>query len=87
MEKKRPYGDGVITGYGTIDGRQVCVFSQDATIYGGALGEVYGEKIVKVQDLAVKTGVPLIGINEGGGARIQEGVVSLGLYARSSPAT
>ncbi len=81
MDKNRPYGDGVITGYGTIDGRQVCVFSQDATVYGGALGEVYGEKIVKVQDLAVKTGVPLIGINEGGGARIQEGVVSLGLYA------
>ncbi|GAB3238056.1 acyl-CoA carboxylase subunit beta [Kineosporia babensis] len=81
MEQKRPYGDGVITGYGTIDGRQVCVFSQDATVYGGALGEVYGEKIVKVQDLAIKTGVPLIGINEGGGARIQEGVVSLGLYA------
>jgi len=81
VDARRPYGDGVITGYGTIDGRQVCVFSQDATVFGGSLGEVYGEKIVKVQDLATKTGVPLIGINEGGGARIQEGVVSLGLYA------
>ncbi|GAA3392204.1 acyl-CoA carboxylase subunit beta [Cryptosporangium minutisporangium] len=80
LEKNRPYGDGVITGYGTIDGRQVCVFSQDATVFGGSLGEVYGEKIVKVQDLAMKTGCPIIGINEGGGARIQEGVVSLGLY-------
>jgi propionyl-CoA/long-chain acyl-CoA carboxylase carboxyl transferase subunit len=81
MEKNRPYGDGVITGYGTIDGRQVCVFSQDFTIFGGSLGQVYGEKIVKVMDLAMKTGCPLIGINEGAGARIQEGVVSLGLYA------
>jgi propionyl-CoA carboxylase beta chain len=80
LEKNRPYGDGVVTGYGTVDGRQVCVFSQDVTIFGGALGEVYGEKIVKVLDLAIKTGVPIIGINEGGGARIQEGVVSLGLY-------
>jgi propionyl-CoA carboxylase beta chain len=80
MERKRPYGDGVITGYGTIDGRQVCVFSQDVTVFGGSLGEVYGEKILKVQDLAMKTGCPIIGINEGGGARIQEGVVSLGLY-------
>ncbi|MEO9236590.1 MAG: acyl-CoA carboxylase subunit beta, partial [Jatrophihabitantaceae bacterium] len=62
------------------DGRQVCVFSQDVTVFGGALGEVYGEKILKVQDFALKTGCPLIGINEGGGARIQEGVVSLGLY-------
>src|SRR5688572_25080287 len=80
LEKNRPYGDGVVTGYGTIDGRQVCVFSQDVTVFGGALGEVYGEKIVKVMDLAIKTGRPIIGINEGGGARIQEGVVSLGLY-------
>jgi propionyl-CoA carboxylase beta chain len=80
MEKKRPYGDGVITGYGTIEGRQVCVFSQDFTIFGGSLGQVYGEKIVKVMDLAMKTGCPIIGINEGAGARIQEGVVSLGLY-------
>jgi len=80
MEGKRPFGDGVVTGYGTVDGRPVCVFSQDVTVFGGALGEVYGEKIVKVQDFAMKTGCPLIGINEGGGARIQEGVVSLGLY-------
>jgi propionyl-CoA carboxylase beta chain len=80
LEKKRPYGDGVVTGYGTIDGRQVCVFSQDFTVFGGSLGEVYGEKITKVMDLAMKTGCPIIGINEGAGARIQEGVVSLGLY-------
>ncbi|MEU3625464.1 methylmalonyl-CoA carboxyltransferase [Amycolatopsis coloradensis] len=80
QEKNRPYGDGVVTGYGTIDGRPVCVFSQDVTVFGGSLGEVYGEKIVKVMDLAIKTGRPIIGINEGGGARIQEGVVSLGLY-------
>ncbi|QZY29981.1 acyl-CoA carboxylase subunit beta [Nocardioides coralli] len=80
LEKNRPYGDGVVTGYGTIDGRQVCVFSQDFTVFGGSLGEVYGEKITKVMDLAIKTGCPIIGINEGAGARIQEGVVSLGLY-------
>ena len=80
LENNRPYGDGVITGYGTVDGRPVCIFSQDVTIFGGSLGEKYGEKIVKIQDLAMKNGYPLIGINEGGGARIQEGVVSLGLY-------
>src|SRR3982751_1674401 len=80
LQKNRPYGDGVITGYGTIEGRQVCVFSQDFTVFGGSLGEVYGEKITKVMDLAIKTGCPIIGINEGAGARIQEGVVSLGLY-------
>jgi propionyl-CoA carboxylase beta chain len=80
LEKNRPYGDGVVTGYGTIDGRQACVFSQDFTVFGGSLGEVYGEKITKVMDLAIKTGCPIIGINEGAGARIQEGVVSLGLY-------
>ncbi|OZM75065.1 methylmalonyl-CoA carboxyltransferase [Amycolatopsis antarctica] len=80
QEKNRPYGDGVVTGYGTIDGRPVCVFSQDVTVFGGSLGEVYGEKIVKVMDLAIRTGRPIVGINEGGGARIQEGVVSLGLY-------
>jgi propionyl-CoA carboxylase beta chain len=77
----RPYGDGVITGYGTIDGRQVCVFSQDFTVFGGSLGEVFGEKIVKIMDLAMKVGCPVVGINDSGGARIQEGVVSLGLYA------
>lgn len=80
LEANRPLGDGVVTGYGTIDGRDVCIFSQDVTVFGGSLGEVYGEKIVKVMDLALKTGRPLIGINEGAGARIQEGVVSLGLY-------
>ncbi|WP_031466935.1 acyl-CoA carboxylase subunit beta [Sciscionella sediminilitoris] len=80
LEKNRPYGDGVVTGTGTVDGRAVCVFSQDVAVFGGALGEVYGEKIVKIMDLAIKTGSPIIGINEGGGARIQEGVVSLGLY-------
>jgi len=80
LEATRPYGDGVITGYGTVNGRQVCVFSQDFTVFGGSLGEVYGEKITKVMDLAIKTGCPIIGINEGAGARIQEGVVSLGLY-------
>ncbi len=77
----RPYGDGVITGHGTIDGRQVCVFSQDFTVFGGSLGEVYGTKIVKVMDHALKVGCPIIGINDGGGARIQEGVVALGLFA------
>ena len=80
LEKNRPYGDGVVTGYGTIDGRPVCVFAQDFTVFGGSLGEVFGEKIVKVMDLALKTGCPVIGINDSGGARIQEGVVSLGLY-------
>jgi propionyl-CoA carboxylase beta chain len=80
LEKTRPYGDGVITGYGTVDGRQVCVFSQDFSVFGGSLGEVYGEKICKIMDLAMKTGSPIVGINEGAGARIQEGVVSLGLY-------
>ena len=80
LEANRPYGDGVVTGQGTVDGRPVCVFSQDATVFGGALGEVYGEKIVKVMDVAMKIGCPVIGINDGGGARIQEGVVALGLY-------
>jgi propionyl-CoA carboxylase beta chain len=80
LENKRPIGDGVVTGYGTIDGRQVAVFAQDFSIFGGSLGEVYGEKIVKVMDLAIKSGIPIIGLNEGAGARIQEGVVSLGLY-------
>jgi propionyl-CoA carboxylase beta chain len=80
MGDKRPFGDGVVTGYGTVDGRPVAIFSQDVTVFGGSLGEVYGEKIVKILDFAVKNGCPMIGINEGGGARIQEGVVSLGLY-------
>jgi propionyl-CoA carboxylase beta chain len=80
LDKTRPYGDGVVAGYGTVDGRPVCVFAQDFTVFGGSLGEVFGEKIVKVMDLAMKTGCPVIGINDSGGARIQEGVVSLGLY-------
>ncbi|MDP1877214.1 MAG: acyl-CoA carboxylase subunit beta, partial [Actinomycetota bacterium] len=70
----------VVTGYGTIDGRPVCVFAQDFTVFGGSLGEVFGEKIVKVMDMAMKIGCPVIGLNDSGGARIQEGVVSLGLY-------
>jgi propionyl-CoA carboxylase beta chain len=81
IDANRPYGDGVVTGYGTVDDRPVCVFSQDFTVFGGSLGEVYGEKIVKLMDHALKTGCPLIGINDGGGARIQEGVVALGLFA------
>ncbi len=80
LQKNRPYGDGVVTGYGTVDGRQVCVFAQDFTVFGGSLGEVFGEKIVKVMDLAMRIGCPVVGINDSGGARIQEGVVSLGLY-------
>jgi propionyl-CoA carboxylase beta chain len=81
IEGNRPYGDGVVTGYGTVDGRPVAVFSQDFTVFGGSLGEVYGEKIVKVMDHALKTGCPVVGFNDGGGARIQEGVVALGLFA------
>jgi propionyl-CoA carboxylase beta chain len=81
LDRDRPYGDGVVTGHGTVDGRPVCVFSQDFTVFGGSLGEVFGEKIVKVMDLAMRTGCPVIGINDSGGARIQEGVVALGLYA------
>ncbi|SFD94079.1 acyl-CoA carboxylase subunit beta [Blastococcus tunisiensis] len=80
MDAKRPFGDGVVTGYGTVDGRPIAIFSQDVTVFGGSLGEVYGEKIVKILDFAVQNGCPVVGINEGGGARIQEGVVSLGLY-------
>ena len=80
QENNRPYGDGVVTGYGQIDGRQVAVFAQDFTVFGGSLGQVFGEKIVKVMDFAMKIGCPVIGLNDSGGARIQEGVVSLGLY-------
>ncbi|WP_314100550.1 acyl-CoA carboxylase subunit beta [uncultured Frigoribacterium sp.] len=80
MESKRPYGDAVVTGTGTVHGRQVAVYSQDFTIFGGSLGEVAGEKIIKVMELALKTGVPIIGILDSGGARIQEGVVALGKY-------
>src|SRR2546426_2975057 len=81
MLERRPYGDAVVTGYGTIFGRKVFVFSQDFTVFGGSLSEVFAEKICKVMDLALKYGCPLIGINDSGGARIQEGVVSLGGYA------
>jgi propionyl-CoA carboxylase beta chain len=81
VARNRPYGDGVITGIGTVDGRPVAVYSQDFTVFGGSLGEVYGEKIVKVMDHAMKTGCPVVGICDGGGARIQEGVVALGLFA------
>src|ERR1700751_507793 len=81
IEANRPYGDGVVTGTGLVDGRPVAVYSQDFTVFGGSLGEVYGEKIVKVMDHALKPGCPIIGINDGGGARIQEGVVALGLFA------
>jgi propionyl-CoA carboxylase beta chain len=80
MDRTRPMADAVITGHGTIDGRRVCVFSQDFTVFGGSLGEVMGEKMCKIMDLAAKIGCPVIGINDSGGARIQEGVVSLGAY-------
>ena len=81
LDKKRPDGDGVITGHGTINGRTVYLFAQDFTVFGGALGEAHAQKICKVMDLAAKTGCPMIGLNDSGGARIQEGVVSLGGYA------
>ncbi|HXF56415.1 MAG TPA: acyl-CoA carboxylase subunit beta [Actinomycetota bacterium] len=80
LERNRPYTDGVVTGWGTIDGRKVFVFSQDFTLFGGSLGEVMAEKICKVMDLAASTGAPFIGINDSGGARIQEGAVSLAGY-------
>ena len=81
MADRKIPGDGVITGYGTIDGRQVCVFSQDFTVFGGSLSGAFAEKVCKVMDLAAKVGCPVIGINDSGGARIQEGVVSLAGYA------
>lgn len=81
MEKERYPGDGVVTGYGTINGRLVYVFSQDFTVFGGSLSETHAEKICKIMDLALRNGAPLIGLNDSGGARIQEGVVSLGGYA------
>ena len=76
IENTRPLTDGVVTGWGTIDGRKVFVFAQDFTVFGGALGEVFAEKIHKVMDLAESVGAPMIGLNDGAGARIQEGVVS-----------
>jgi acetyl-CoA carboxylase carboxyltransferase component len=81
LEKQKYMGDGVVTGYGTINGRLVYVFSQDFTVFGGSLSESFAEKIVKIMDLAMKNGAPVIGLNDSGGARIQEGVVSLGGYA------
>ena len=81
LENTRPYGDGVVTGYGTIEGRLVYVFSQDFTVFGGSLGQAHADKIVKIMNLALENGAPVIGLNDSGGARIQEGVVSLGGYA------
>ncbi len=81
MEKQKIYGDGVITGYGTVDGRLVYVFAQDFTVFGGSLSETHAEKICKIMDMALKNGAPVIGLNDSGGARIQEGVKSLGGYA------
>ncbi len=76
----RPYGDGVVTGIATVNGRNICLFSQDFSVFGGSLGEVFGQKVVKVMDIALEIGCPIVGINDSGGARIQEGVASLGLY-------
>ncbi len=81
MAERRIPGDGVVTGYGAIDGRQVCVFSQDFTVFGGSLSGAFAEKVCKVMDLAMRVGCPIIGLNDSGGARIQEGVVSLAGYA------
>jgi propionyl-CoA carboxylase beta chain len=81
MEEQLYYGDGVVTGYGSVNGRLVYIFAQDFTVFGGALSETHAEKICKVMDLAMKTGAPMIGLNDSGGARIQEGVRSLGGYA------
>jgi propionyl-CoA carboxylase beta chain len=81
MEKEKYPGDGVITGYGTVNGRLVYVFSQDFTVFGGSLSETHAEKICKIMDMAMKNGAPVVGLNDSGGARIQEGVVSLGGYA------
>src|SRR4051794_8643994 len=81
LDQEHYYGDGVVTGYGRIDGRLVYVFSQDFTVFGGSLSQAFAEKICKVMDLAMRNGAPVIGLNDSGGARIQEGVVSLGGYA------
>ena len=81
LSNNRILGDGVVTGYGYIDGRLVYIFSQDFTIFGGSLSEAFAEKICKIMDMAIKVGAPVIGLNDSGGARIQEGVVSLGGYA------
>lgn len=91
LDDLRPYTDGVITGFGTIEGRRVCLYSQDFTVFGGSLGEAHAEKIHKIQDLALDTGVPLIGMTDGGGARIQEGVAALngfgGIFFRNARAS
>src|SRR5580692_5161209 len=88
LDHSRPYTDGVVTGFGTIDGRRVCIYSQDFTVFGGSLGEAHAEKIHKIQDLALKLGVPIIGLTDGGGARIQEGVAALhgfgGIFVRNA---
>jgi propionyl-CoA carboxylase beta chain len=81
VEANRPYGDAAITGFGTVDGREVCLFAQAFAVFGGTMGEACGGKILEVMDLALRTGCPVIGLNDSGGARIQEGVVSLGYYA------
>src|SRR3970040_1523499 len=81
LDRQQILSDSVVTGWGTIDGRLVYVFSQDFTVFGGSLGEVHAEKIVKIMEMAIKSGAPIIGLNDSGGARIQEGVVSLGGYA------
>src|SRR5215204_2913917 len=81
MENQKILGDGVITGHGLVDGREVFVFAQDFTVFGGSLSATHAQKVCKVMDLAMKTGAPVIGLNDSGGARIQEGVVSLGGYA------
>src|SRR6476659_8781839 len=78
--EERPYTDGVLHGWGTVDGRKVFVFSQDFTVFGGALGEVFAEKVHKIMDMALKVGAPVVGLNDGAGARIQEGPVSLASY-------
>ncbi len=81
LEREKYAGDGVVTGYGTIEGRLVYVFSQDFTVFGGSLSETHAEKICRIMDLAMQNGAPVVGLNDSGGARIQEGVVSLGGYA------
>jgi len=87
MDANRPFGDGVITGYGTVDGRPVCVFSQDVTVFGGALGEVYGEKIVKVLDFAMRNGCPVVGSTRAAARGSRKGSCRSGSTARSSTAT
>ena len=82
MEAERPAGDGVVTGWGTVNGRMVYVFSQDFTVFGGSLSETHAEKICKIMDMAVQNGAPVIGLNDSGGARIQEGVASLEIAIR-----